>query len=318
MDLFLPTLNQMVFLFAFILIGFLLAKFKIIPQSSAGILAKLENWIFIPALVLQTFMENFTVANLGVTWKLLAFGCAINVLVFPISILISKLIAKDSYTRNICIYTLCFSNFGFMGNAVVGAIFPDILYEYIVFTLTLWIPIYVWGVPVLLSSSGTKKTIPERLKAFVNPMFIAMLIGMVLGITGLGANLPSSVDSVISVSASCMSPVAMLLTGITVAGINIKKILKLASIYYVSIIRLIAYPLAALGIFALLRPLDIPDSYVICAVCALAMPTGLNTVVIPAAQEKDTSFASGMALLSHVSSIITIPLIFMLLRIVIK
>ena len=308
----------MIFLFAFILIGFLLAKFNIVQKNAAGILAKLENWIFIPALVLQTFMENFTVANLGVTWKLLAFGCAINVLVFPISILISKMVAKDRYTRNICIYTLCFSNFGFMGNAVVGAIFHDILYEYIVFTLTLWVPIYVWGVPVLLSSDGAKKTFSQRLKAFVNPMFIEMLIGMVLGITGLGTKLPTSIDSVISVSASCMSPVAMLLTGITVAGIDFKKTLKLASIYYVSIIRLLAYPLAALGIFALLRPLNIPDNYVICAICALAMPTGLNTVVIPAAQDKDTSFASGMALLSHLSSIITIPLIFMLLRIVIK
>ncbi|MBO5909195.1 MAG: hypothetical protein J6Q67_05375, partial [Clostridia bacterium] len=67
--------------------------------------------------------------------------------------------------------------------------------------------------------------------AAVIAMFIGMLIGMVLGITGLGTKLPTSIDSVISVSASCMSPVAMLLTGITVAGIDFKKTLKLASIY---------------------------------------------------------------------------------------
>ncbi len=318
MDLFFPTLNQMVFLFAFILIGFLLAKFKVVPHGSAGILAKLENWLFIPALVMQTFIGNFTVSNLGVTWKLFAFGFIIDLVVIPLSIIAAKFVAKDQYTRNICIYTLCFSNFAFMGNAIVKAIFPDVMYEYIVFTLTLWIPIYVWGVPGLLASDGTKKTFGQRLKAFVNPMFIAMLVGMILGITGLGAKLPSSVNSVISVSASCMSPVAMLLTGFTVAEIDIKKTLRKMSVYSVSAFRLIVYPLLGIGIFALLRPLNIPDSYVICAICSLAMPTGLNTIVIPAAYDKDTSVASGMALVSHVLSIITIPLIFMLLRVILK
>ena len=313
MDLFLPTLNQMVFLFAFILIGYFLAKFKVVPHGSAGILAKLENWLFIPALVMQTFIGNFTVSNLGVTWKLFVFGFIIDAVVIPLSIVSARITAKDSYTRKICIYGLCFSNFAFMGNAVVNAIFPDVFYEYIVFTLTLWIPIYLWGVPALLVSDGEKKSLASRLKSFVNPMFIAMIIGMIIGITGL--DLPSSVDSVISTSASCMSPIAMLLTGFTVAEIDIKKTLSKLSVYTISVLRLIVYPLIAIGIFAII-PLDIPDSYVICAVCSIAMPLGLNTIVIPAAYGKDTSVASGMALISHILSIITIPVIFMLLRMI--
>ena len=313
MDLFLPTLNQMVFLFAFILIGYFLAKFKVVPHGSAGILAKLENWLFIPALVMQTFIGNFTVSNLGVTWKLFVFGFIIDAVVIPLSIVSARIAAKDSYTRKICIYGLCFSNFAFMGNAVVNAIFPDVFYEYIVFTLTLWIPIYLWGVPALLVSDGEKKSLASRLKSFVNPMFIAMIIGMIIGITGL--DLPSSVDSVISTSASCMSPIAMLLTGFTVAEIDIKKTLSKLSVYTISVLRLIVYPIIAIGIFAII-PLDIPDSYVICAVCSIAMPLGLNTIVIPAAYGKDTSVASGMALISHILSIITIPVIFMLLRMI--
>ena len=86
MDLFIPTLNQMVFLFAFILIGYILAKIKVVPHGSAGILAKLENWLFIPALVMQTFIQNFTASNLGVTWKLFVFGFAIDAIVIPLSI----------------------------------------------------------------------------------------------------------------------------------------------------------------------------------------------------------------------------------------
>ena len=313
MDLFLPTLNQMVFLFSFILIGYLLAKFKIVPHGSAGILAKLENWLFIPALVMQTFIQNFTVSKLGVTWKLFVFGFAVDLVVIPIAILCSRFLSKDSYLRKIYIYSLCFSNFAFMGNAIVSAIFPDVFYEYIVFTLTLWIPIYLWGVPALLAWDGQKKSVGQRLKSFVNPMFIAMIVGMVIGITSIP--LPSSVSSVISVSASCMSPVAMLLTGFTVAEIDIKSTVKKISVYSISLLRLIVYPLIGIAIFALI-PADIPDSYVICTVCSLAMPVGLNTIVIPAAYDRDTSMASGMALVSHILSIITIPVIFMLLRMI--
>ena len=42
------------------------------------------------------------------------------------------------------------------------------------------------------------------------------------------------------------------------------------------------------------------------------MPLGLNTIVVPAAYGKDTSVAAGMALVSHLLSCITIPVIFML------
>jgi predicted permease len=204
-----------------------------------------------------------------------------------------------------------------MGNAVVSAIFPDVFYEYVVFTLTLWIPIDLWGVPALLAYEDGKKSFGQRLKALVNPMFIAMMIGMLIGISGL--KLPSAINSVINTSASCMSPVAMLLTGFTVAQIDLKKTLSKLSVYWVSVLRLAVFPLAAIGIFVLIRltGLDLPDSYVICAVCALAMPLGLNTIVIPAAYGKDTSVASGMALISHVLSVISIPLVFILLRVVI-
>jgi predicted permease len=44
----------------------------------------------------------------------------------------------------------------------------------------------------------------------------------------------------------------------------------------------------------------------------LAMPLGLNTIVVPGAYGKDTTDAASMALISHILSIITIPIIFML------
>lgn len=311
MDLFLATLNQMAFLFTFIIIGYILARFKFIQDGAAAVLSKLENYVFIPALVLGTFISNFTTEKLSTSWKLIV-GCLIlEVVVIGVSLAAVRLISKDKYTQNIYLYGLCFSNFSFMGNAVVSTLFPNIFLEYIIFTLVLWTLIYVWGAPSLLIGGG-EKGIKDRLKSFLNPMFVCMIIGMVIGIFKIP--MPAFVDTAITSTANCMSPVAMLLTGMTIAKIDIKKVLKIKSIYVVSFLRLIVYPLVFIG-FIMLVPLS--KTFVICAVASLAMPLGLNTIVIPAGYGKDTTMASGMALISHVLAVITIPLIFLLFNYVV-
>ena len=296
------------FLFSLIAIGYILAKCKIIPEAASEVLAKLENMVFVPGLILSTFIENFTVERISSAWKLLLVSGIILAVMIPAAILISKCFAKDKYTQNIYTYGLIFSNFGFMGNAVVSALFPDIFFEYIIFVLPLWIMIYLWAVPCLLIADSGKQSIRQRLKAFVNPMFIAMLAGMIIGLSGL--KLPSFINSVVSVSGSCMSPIAMLLTGITVSQIDVRKTFSDLKIYAVSIIRLIIIPLAFIGIS---KFVPFENTVFICALCSLAMPLGLNTIVIPSAYGKDTSTAAGMAVISHLLSCITLPFIFSLI-----
>ncbi len=310
MSMFPSLLTQMAFLFSLIMAGYLLAKLGLIPENSGAVLSKLENYLFIPALVLGTFINNFTVSMLAVSGKLLLFSLAIEVIVIPISILAVRLCTKDTYIRKIFLYGLCFSNFGFMGNALVSSMFPDIFFEYVVFTLVLWCIIYLWGVPVLLVGDGGENGIKSRLKSFVNPMLISALVGMAAGLSGFAV--PVFAVNVISALSDCMSPVAMLITGITVAGMDVKRVLKIRSIYLVSIIRLVIYPLIFIGGYYLIGR-GLPKTFVICAVASLSMPLGLNTVVVPSAYGKDTSVASGMALVSHILSVITIPLIFSLL-----
>lgn len=310
MSIFLSTLNQIAFLFTLIAAGYILAKLGILPEGASKVLAKLENTIFIPALVLGTFIENFTVERLASAWKLLLVSVAIAVVMIPVSILVSKAVTRDRYIQNIYTYGLAFSNFGFMGNAVVSAMFPDIFFEYLLFTLPLWVEIYVWGVPVLLMGDTEKQqTLTDRLKPFVNPMFVAMLIGIVIGL--LKIPMPSFLVSVLDSSSACMSPVAMLLTGITVSTISFKKTFTDVRTYIISVVRLVALPLAFIGV-SLLIPVFRDETIFICALASLAMPLGLNTIVIPSALGKDTSVAAGMAVISHVLSVITIPVIFAL------
>ena len=303
------TVGQMLVLFTLILLGYIVAKAKAVPEDSATVLSKLENNLFVPALVLGTFVSNFTVEKLGTAWKLFLISFAICLVMMFLAVIVARCCSKDNYIQNIYTYGLAFSNFGFMGNAVVNAVFPEYFLDYLIFTMPLWTMIYLWGVPCLLiPSEEGKQTIKSRLKSFANPMFAAMIIGIVIGLCGI--RLPDFLTTVIDVTGDCMSPVAMMLTGITVANMDVKKVLSMKSIYEVSIIRLIAFPLIFIGLFSFL---PMAQNIVVCTICSLAMPLGLSTLVIPGGYGKDTSVAAGMALVSHLLSAVTIPIVFYLM-----
>ena len=334
MSLFLSTLNQMGVLGAYMVIGFVIAKLGVVDKSSTKILSKLENTIFLPALVLYTFIQNFNLATLSESWQILLFSLGVELVIIPIAILSAKLASKDGFIRRMYTYGLCFSNFGFMGNAVVQSLFSATFYQsYIIFTLPLWTIIYIWGVPNLLiekeesalgaleNGESKKDKFLKSIKPLLNPMFVALLIGAVIGITGLGKILLNLNDGkgifitqVIKVCGDCMSPIAMIMTGITFAFIDIKKVLGDISIYAVTILRLLLYPIVLGGIAYLVSTFIVPinDTIFKCFVISLAMPLGLNTIVIPAAYGRDTSVPAGMALVSHALSIATIPLIMMI------
>ncbi len=322
-NLFTPVLEQMIYLFAFIAIGYLLFKLNIIPKNAITTLSKLESTLFIPCLVLSTFISGFTVEKLTSAGTLLLMSVAILAVMIGFALIVSKLIYKnDRYLQKISAYGLSFSNFGYMGNAIVSGVFPQIFLEYTIFVIPLWIMIYLWGVPSLLIADDRdqKASVPflQRLKPLFNPMFIAMLIGIALGITGAAAYIPKSVMNVIRVSGDCMSPIAMLLTGMTIAASDLRKMLTKPKTYILSLVRLVAIPLLFIFVFAFIPQGSIVNqTFLICAMASLAMPLGLNTIVVPGGYGKDTTDAAGMALISHTLSIITIPLMFTLFRLLV-
>lgn len=306
MEILITTLGQMTVIFLLILIGFFIAKINVLPDNSAVVLSRLENNLFVPALVLGTFVNNFTVEKLGTAWKLFCISFIICIAMMALAIVVAKCCSKDQYIRNIYTYGLAFSNFGFMGNAVVSVVFPDMFVDYLIFTMPLWTMIYLWGVPCLLiPCNGQNQTIKGRLKSFANPMFGALIIGMFVGLVGIA--LPKPVMTVITTAGNCMSPIAMLLTGITVAKMDIKKVLSMKSIYIVSFVRLILFPMFFIGVF---KFVPMSPTIMICTICSLAMPLGLSTIVVPGGYGKDTSVAAGMAIVSHLLAAITIPIVF--------
>ena len=103
----------------------------------------------------STFAESVTVEKLTSTGGFFVFACVLTLIMAFLSLPLGKLFAKDDFTRKICTYGIAFANVGFMGNAVVEAIFPDLFVDYLIFCIPFNVGIYMWGVPVLLISSST-------------------------------------------------------------------------------------------------------------------------------------------------------------------
>lgn len=303
MDVFSATLNQMLVLFLFMALGFFLNKKKLLPMDDSVVLSKLETYLFVPCLVFSVFYKYCTVENFKQKSVYILYGTAIMAVSLVIGVFLAKVFAKDRYLRKIYTYSFAVANFSFMGNAVVLGVFgEEILFDYMIFTLPLNLYVYSIGTASLRPDEEGKKI---SLKAFVNPIFIALLLGAVCGLCSLP--LPSFVTSAVSSAGACMSPLAMLLTGFVIGEYRLKTLASNKKVYLASLIRLILLPTVFMLVLIALKT----DKAILrAALCATAMPLGLNTVVFPAAYGGDTTPGASMALISHLISVVTIPIMF--------
>lgn len=303
MQVFTATLNQMLVLFIFMALGFFLNKKRLLPLDDSVVLSKLETYAFVPCLVFSVFCKYCTVENFKQKWTYMLYGAAVMAVSLPIGIVLAKFFAKDGYLKKIYTYSFAVANFSFMGNAVVLGVFGEkVLFDYMIFTLPLNLYVYSIGTASLIP---TEKGGKLSVKTFVNPIFIALILGAVCGL--LSVPLPKFITTAISSAGACMSPLAMLLTGFVIGEYSLKTLASDKKVYLASVIRLIILPSTFMAVLLLLKT----DKDIIrVALCATAMPLGLNTVVFPAAYDGDTTPGAGMALVSHLISVITIPVMF--------
>ena len=324
LDTLIATLQPMIYLFLCIIIGYTLVKTKIIPQNSSEVMAKLETWVFCPALSFVTMLRFCTIDNLstnaaGVIFGTIAVGICLA-LSFPLSALFVK---NKGSERGIYQYSITFANFGFMGDAIVLALLGDVALSYYkLFSLPLVILVYTWGLGVLVPSGKDKNS---ALRKLINPPTIAAILGIICGLVGLGGDngalvqIPFLMDLLNSMKA-CMGPVAMLLAGATIARYHVPSLIKIKKVYVLTLLRLIILPTliisALLGIRLLVQNLlsiNIPTTVLFWTFFATATPLGLNTIVFPEAYGGDSSVGASMALISHTLCVITIPTLYTLM-----
>jgi len=318
MEVFNLTLTQMLMMFTLILVGFLLRKKDIVPHDSHITISKIETFVLTPALNLHTQLTNCTVENFLANSKLMLYGLVLVLIAMAIAYPVSRLFIrnknqdeKEEYQRNIYKYALTFGNYGFMGNFIVLGIWgSEMFYKYTMFTFFVTILCSSWGLYVLIPKEAGGKSLWKNLKkGFTAPPMIALMIGIVCGLCNLGRFFPEFIMSALSNASNCMGPLAMILAGIVIGGYNFKSLLTNKKVYVITLLRLIVIP----AIFVLaLRAIGTSDEILCLALIAFATPLGMNTIVYPAAYGGDTKTGASMTMISHILSVITIPLMYLI------
>ncbi|MBQ1423608.1 MAG: AEC family transporter [Lachnospiraceae bacterium] len=304
MATFQSALGTTLLLFTFLLIGYVLRKKELLPRAADTVLSRLENMIFVPAVVISTFMARFTADNIGRRGSYILVSCIVALVTLPLALAVGRLLGKDEAEERIFRYSAMIPNFSFFGIPLVsGTLGEEALFDYLIFCIPMYVICYSIGVVWLIPSENGAKV---SLKSFANPICISVLIGMVLGL--IGVRLPGFLDTALSQASGCMGPVAMILTGFVVAGYGIRNLLGDSRIYIMAALRLLIIPFVVTMAFRLV----LKDSPVLLYVlCFLAMPLGLNTIVIPAAYGGDTRIGASCALISSVLAVVTIPVLFL-------
>ena len=65
LNIFLATLSPMLTLFLCIAVGFAANKTKILPSNASKVMAKLETWVFFPALSFSTMARYCTIDTIN-------------------------------------------------------------------------------------------------------------------------------------------------------------------------------------------------------------------------------------------------------------
>ena len=256
----------------------------------------------LPAVIFNAFQKEFRPEL--VSGLLTAFAmAAISHIVFIVlgMVFCGKRRGENSSVE---IFSVTYSNCAFLGIPLISAIYgtDGIFYltAYIaVFNLLSW----THGVMILTD----RVTLKSAVNALKVPAVIATIAGLVFFF--LRIPLPDIIAQPVGYIASLNTPLAMIISGITIARSNLKAAVKKGGVYLTAALKLLIGPLI---IMLLLKPFGadpvIADTILISAAC----PTAASAIMFSARYGKNSVYASEIFAVSTLLSAATMPLIILI------
>lgn len=282
-----------------ILIGILCSKTKIISQDTNRQLSSLVLQVVNPVVILMSFQTDYRpelAKNLLITFGLSAAA-------FVIMITISYILVRSKPQRDTAIerFASTYSNCGFMGIPLMNALFG----AEGVFYLTAFITVFnisVWTHGVILISG--ERNLKQAVKVLYSPTIIAIALGIIMFFTQI--KIPSVPAQALQFIADMNTPLAMLVSGITISQTNVIKLLKKPRIYYICLLKLIVIPLILMTGLTLL---DIDEKVRMTVLVAAAAPPAAMCTLFALRYGKNSLYSSEIFAAGTVLSVATLPVI---------
>ena len=312
MDIF-ALFRQMLILLFILLIGFVAAKKKVLNDKTNAMLSTLICTLTNPAQVIASALSQDHPLENGEVLLLTSISALIFAFLIGFSFLVPKLLfVKDRDEARVWRYLMIFSNVGYMGYPVIEALFGQEYSFYVtVFILVFQLVCWSYGVALM---SGKKLRIDKSV--LLRPLILSAFIAFALyfaDVRPLWAAAPQVMQIVygtFNTLGKLTSALAMLIIGVSLAGLTAKETFGGWRVYAMCLLKLIILPLFT---YLVLRCFLTDESLLGFCVVIVAMPAATSAAITSYQYGGNIKLASSGIFVSTLLSMATVPLLMLLL-----
>ena len=300
--------QQMIVLFILMGIGFFCGKKSFLTDSGAKTLSWIVVNIATPALILSAGMnEESTIRGSSLLFGFLV-TLSVYVFLIVISFVILPILRVPGDDKSIYRVMTIFSTVGFMGLPILQATYgPEAVLYGSLFQFPFNLLMYTYGIAAIRGDNPFKDG--SSLKKVLNVGVISCIISIAIYVSGI--HMPSFISASAKYLSNLAAPLSMMVIGQSMTSIKVKELFGDVRLLVFSLIRLIIIPVVGI----LLLGLFINDGMIL-RVCyiLMAMPIGSMTAMIAQQYGGNYALASKGEALSTLLSVVTIPLISLLIQ----
>lgn len=287
-------------LFLIILLGFLLVKLKLLKTGDSKALSTIALYLLNPCVVINAFQIDYSDDIRRGLVLSFAVAIVVHILYIAVTWLLSKFFHLNSIEKASIIYTNA-------GNLIVPIVLLLFGKEWLVYTSGYMVTqaVFMWSHGRMIVCE--EKTFDIR-KILLNVNMIASFIGIFM--FSLQIKFPVMILETMEMLTAMIGPVCMLVAGMIIAGMNLKKVFLFKRIYLAALIKMIVYPLAVLFLMKVSRAeLLVANGNTILLISLLASiaPTAASITQMTQVYGKDSEYASAIYFVTTLVCIATMP-----------
>lgn len=301
------TVTSVLTLIAMCVPGYLLIRSKLLKEEAIAILSAVLLYVNQPAFSFYSFQSQpYSRAILGNILTVAAISIFIHLIVLFASFFIFRC-DRNKFRGRAYAFASGFGNIGFMGLPVIRMLMPDnpevVIYLAVMFV---FFNLLSWTVGIYIIT-GDKKYISFR-KAIINPPTIAFFAAFPLFIFNVAV--PQAVLFPIKYLSDMIVPMAMLILGMRFGATDMRGLFSDWGLYVSSFIKLIITPLLA---YLMMKLAKLDQTVFTTVFILMAMPAANMGLIIAEKFGGDREASAKAVLGSSLISIITIPLVLLML-----
>lgn len=301
------TLGTVLVMLAYSIPGFLLVKFRKAPASAISAFATYLVYVCTPLQIVYAMQQidysPYMLAYMGIALgvSLVTMGGTLGIVYF----VLRK--RQEEVPYRICVTAASLGNVGFIGLPLLQALMPE--YP----QMQAFASMFFLALNVLMWTLGSWITSRDKRymsvkKVFLNPASIAVAVGLVLFFGRV--RLTGQVGGMVELMGRMATPMCMLILGMRLATVPLKAIFT-NPVQYVAVgLKLIVFPLVTLALCSLL---PVERDFVRGVFVLSCVPVGNLVLSFAEMLGEGQDVAANVVLLSTMLSMITIPLMLMII-----